>query len=1657
MTGENKPGDIRANATPAAPPLDEPPDLPPFDGDIEDEETQPQTPAERLDRWKRSLLDLSKRNRLLNLRPSAAAIPIFCPDPARLEDMIADGQRIKLITPPERTNTAGEQDTALYHLRTGENFAEKFAIEALERHEIVANVDPKSLEKGAIELYRKAKADFEEGGSNTLFLALGMLRWTPIGDTKKTYRAPLILLPVRLDRRSARSAPYLRNHEDDPVFNLTLLQMLRQDFQIAIPELEGELPLDDHGIDVRRVWDTVRARVRDVAGFEVVEEVILSTFSFAKYLMWKDLAERTETLKISPFVRHVIDTPREPYQSGAKFVDPFTIDKTIDPSAIMAPLNADSSQIVAIYASGSVGDFVLEGPPGTGKSETIGNIIAHNLGLGNRVLFVSEKMAALDVVYRRLKKCGLGDFCLELHSAKANKKAVLDQLGAAWEKRGVHSVEEWHRKAEHLRQIRDRLNGLVEALHLPGPGGISPRDAIGRSIRYGDVHRLSLDWNRDLEGRGYAPTPDALAELEDISKRLGQQFSQLHPDDLETFQGIAQIEWSYAWVAQLLEQAKVLVTAINELKNRRRVFVDHLGIPDAGTDIEETKALSVIAHLVPICAEQNLRFALEPDGKDTLQTLEKLLNLLTEYRSIRGQLSAEYPDEQIVSVPTQAWLAERTGYEKKISFVRFFARRKLRKAIWAAFNSSAEQVSEPERDLETLIALASQRKLIDSLAGGLPENTPWQSLNTDVTALSQSIEAGRQLREAITRLANFGQDLVELRSHLAKALCDGRDRLEPGMPIATASRDMIEAYHEFADRRVDFIAAASISRSEQSQASDIAKLNRLASSVIERERRLNVWCSWISISRDATASGLGSLVSALETGSVSHDQTVEAFRTAYAQWLAPILIDARPELTRFSSVQHEDLIQTFRELDEELAELTASYIRAKLSGAVPARNEARPDPGYGVLSRELQKKIRHKPVRQLVTEMGDALTALTPCLMMSPLSVAQFLPAEIQAFDLVVFDEASQITVPDAIGAIARGKRCIVVGDPKQMPPTRFFERGAEDDENEEVRDLESILDEALAARVPNHRLTGHYRSRHESLICFSNHAYYEGALVTYPSADTRETAVAFRRVDGVYAKGKTRTNEIEAKAVVAEVVQRLNDPYLRKLSMGIVTLNSEQQRLIEDLLDQQRRTDPSLERYFTSGGGDGVQEPYEPVFVKNLETVQGDQRDVILLSIGYGPTEPGAKTMSMNFGPLNRQGGERRLNVAITRATTEVVVFASFDASMIDLTRTSAEAVKDLKHYIDFAARGPVAIGEAIQSVSTNDYDSDFEMAVAAALRANGWTVRTQIGVSKFRIDLGIVHPDAAGRFLAGIECDGATYHSSPSARDRDRVRHIILEQLGWRLFRIWSTDFFLDPETSIAALDAKLNALLEADRASADDEAEISEELAQVDSWVEDDENDEQEDDLEDGDSLLSNTENSRTDRLSGDGQRQAEATEQSANLMVGRVSHARHQSLRNIDTSDGIDPSRFYDAEYQSILKSMAAAMIDAEGPITFKRLSDRIARAHGFQRTGKQISSTVWRACSRLRLFSSTPDGHKVFWSEGSTPEARVTFRGLLVEREVREWREVPFPEKLGLVEKVLSRGKSDIAREVAEEIGTTRITNSFRTEVEGLVKHLTQTS
>ncbi|MBK9031821.1 MAG: DUF3320 domain-containing protein [Myxococcales bacterium] len=460
-----------------------------------------------------------------------------------------------------------------------------------------------------------------------------------------------------------------------------------------------------------------------------------------------------------------------------------------------------------------------------------------------------------------------------------------------------------------------------------------------------------------------------------------------------------------------------------------------------------------------------------------------------------------------------------------------------------------------------------------------------------------------------------------------------------------------------------------------------------------------------------------------------------------------------------------------------------------------------------MLLHELKKQRRHKPLRALFREIPNLLPRLKPCVLMSPLSVAQYLDPAVRRFDLVVFDEASQIPTADAVGALARGHSAVVVGDSKQLPPTRFFElcdRAAAAattsaaDPDDELEELESILDECVAARLPELRLTWHYRSRHEDLIAFSNDRYYGGTLDVFPAAaaDVPGLGVSLRAIAGVYDRAGTRQNRIEAEAVVAEIVARLTDPDRCGRSIGVVTFSKPQQELVLDLLDAARAADPGLDRFF-------AEDAREPVLVKNLETIQGDERDVILFSVGYGPDRDGK--VAMNFGPLNRDGGERRLNVAVTRARDELVVFASITPEQISAD-VSALGVRHLADLLRYARAG----GQAATEREARPAATALTGAIAAALVAKGWTVHHQVGCAGYKIDLAVVDPDEPGRYVLGVEADGPAYARAATARDRDRLRGQVLTNLGWRLHRIWSLDWYHDADKELGRVhNAVINAI--------------------------------------------------------------------------------------------------------------------------------------------------------------------------------------------------------------------------------------------------------
>jgi very-short-patch-repair endonuclease len=746
------------------------------------------------------------------------------------------------------------------------------------------------------------------------------------------------------------------------------------------------------------------------------------------------------------------------------------------------------------------------------------------------------------------------------------------------------------------------------------------------------------------------------------------------------------------------------------------------------------------------------------------------------------------------------------------------------------------------------------------------------------------------------------------------------------------------------------------------------------------------------------------------------------------------------------------VIARFRAADERVVDLSKRIIKAHLSGDIPPPNAFGADPEWGTLAREITKRAKHMPVRRLFSEIPSVLTKLTPCVMMSPLSIAQYLPPDGAPFDVVIFDEASQIPVWDAIGAIARGKQVIIVGDPEQLPPTSVGERGVDEiEDGTDVEDQESILDECLAANIPQIRLDWHYRSEHESLIAFSNKHYYRGELVTFPSPLTADQAVRYIHVPGgVYERGKGRVNQEEAKAVVADVVRRLKDPSFRarKQSLGVVTFNAEQQRLVENLLDQERRSYPELEDFFDRTRW------HEPVFVKNLENVQGDERDVILFTVAVAPDQAGRGVATISS--LNKEGGYRRLNVAITRARREMVVFATLRPDQIDLSRTNARAIRDFKHFLEFAERGPRALAEAFAPTG-RDTESPFEEAVKKALESQGWEVHTQIGVSKFRVDLAVVHPDAPGRYLAGIECDGATYHRSATARDRDRLREHILTKLGWRIRRIWSTEWWMDAERAFEALHARLTADLQDDRSSPktaeatpDEPTPPQGDVAPIPAAASIDT------EASSSDSML-DVAPAMTERVSPPVPGEDNDAPEEQRIYARREAELGEAAVipapqgiyvpaNLIDSGHVPDGDRFYDPTYRPKLREMVRHVIRTEGPVFDDVLVQRLARSHGFQRAAGKIREIVLGVIPQ-DIGRTEENGRLVFWPESSNPGHPFPLRES--DPEVRSHGDIPIHELASLAASLAADGDDDetVIRLMAENFGLSRIKQGTRTRFE----------
>ena len=1552
-----------------APSIEEMPDLPPLDPELIPvaEIKGTDTPEGRLTKWKSKLLDLTLRNRLLNFKQTKTNVKLICHNPHELEDILSEGKEFKIKAPPKLMEGNDPRNGEIYTERTGRKALTDFAADSLSRRELVVDLPEEELDARLTGIFRAAETGLEEGGANTLFLVFGFLQWREDKNSEVSHLAPILLIPVTLSRQSVRSGFRLKRHDDDAIVNPTLLQKLQKDFRLTLPSFEV-LPTDEKGLDVKKIFQTFRLKVSEMAGWEVKEDVHLGIFSFTKYLMWKDLQDRQKQLQENPVVAHLINNPGKVFAHDDPDLELQNLDSRYKPQDLFVPMLSDSSQLRAICVAGEGANLVLEGPPGTGKSQTITNLICHLLATGKTVLFVSEKMAALEVVHRRLNSIGLGPFCLELHSSKASKLEVISQLGESLQSAAKRTIKEWEIEAARLSDLRGELNALVEALHRPHPNDLTLYEAMGTVIKWSSKWQpASMDWaNADQHDRR------TLEEIRTMVRKMAALAGQISDISGHPLEAIEKTSWTPSWQQDLWNDSADLADIVQKTHDLVGSFLQVLGLDQEGASWDEMMLFDRLADVL-------LRVQTTPIGvaKSAMDEVTRNhLKTLREHGIKRKEIWSGLHDRFKESFSTLR--AEEIEVNWQTAISTWWPKSWLAKRGILSQMGFHSQNGKPVGENELISLLNSLRRLNkeDGIMVSMETKSKqllqdeYKAHETNWNLVAQHEKWTQDFADILGRLSGGNLEvLAKLQGNLEPYLTDSRSLLLSDGNLGSTLikfRDVWRILTEKVQKVTELVGRTESLVFDRHAKGALQRILSMVQGWKAVQGQLQPWCLWRDIREKALAAGLGGVVRSVEAGNVPLADLRDYFEFSYQSWWLNKALDKEPTLCEFSSADHNRKIDEFRKSDAHFQKLTQRYVEAILSGRRPVTSTIEPgaDSEMGLLRHELQKQKRHLPIRQLIRSLPTLLPKLKPCLLMSPLSVAQYLEAGHSQFDVVIFDEASQIPVWDAVGAIARGRQLVCVGDPKQLPPTNFFNKVDDDDGviDDEIQDLESILDECLSIGLHKLSLNWHYRSRHESLIAFSNVTYYENRLITFPSPVTEDRAVRLEIVHGVYDRGSSRTNKAEAVAIVDAIEYHFMDPIMRKQSLGVVTFNQAQQALIEDLLDARRSSSSKLDQAISSA-------TFEPLFIKNLENVQGDERDVILFSITYGPDETGK--VALNFGPLNQEGGHRRLNVAISRARHQVVIYSTMKPDQIDLSRVRAAGVRDLKNYIDFAMRGPRALVE--QSNPTGlEPDSPFELEVIKLLRDRGWVVHPQVGVSGYRIDIGVVDPRAPGRYLLGVECDGRTYHSGATARDRDRLRQQILEDLGWKLHRIWSTDWWRDRQESLKKLLDRLEGLLALEPGENKSSVEVSKE------------------------GIKAPQEQGIYDQ--GPKTTYAGEIEVEPEPIFSQVPEPKNLPIYHPAIIHGGTPDHFYLLEMSSHLRAQLNDVINKEGPILEEVLFKRVARAWGLMRTGNRIEERLRALLTRD--VQRTRESGVFYWPKDIDPKSWEGFRVADEEKDSR---------------------------------------------------------
>lgn len=1289
----------------------------------------------RIQAWERKLLDMSLRNPLISVRLNRNALQLMACDLDCIEDALDDGKEFQVLSAPEDL-IVNEDDHSLKEIMKDDGHYTTLIQSEFKSRRFRSFKNAQKTEDILKNLYRASRLSIEENGTNTLYLALGFLKWYENDISEKARYAPLLLLPIEIIRKSTKTGYIIRERDEDVLFNETLLEMLKQDFKVEIAGLDS-LPLDEKGVDVKLVFNIVRQAIKSQKRWNVVELALIGLFSFKQFVMWNDLRNRNEDLAKNKVVKSLMDGKMSwEYQD---LLDGVHFDRDYKPIDMALPMDVDSSQLSAVCLADKGQSFILHGPPGTGKSQTITNMIANALYHEKSVLFIAEKSAALNVVRKRLEKIGLGPFCLELHSDKARKRDVLSQLDTTMELGKLQHPEEFEKKADELYELRMKLSQLMEDIHAPTTFGQSLYEYMNRAEELTNIQDVSLFTYQNLVKMNDEELLHKDKIVHDYVVAAKQIDALHHPlTPLDIYQYSLQIK------EQLVQQSSEILDIVSKLQADETLY----SILEACENENEAQ------RMITLIEQYNTSSYKDPtlfqfDAMDQYgYVMKQWIALQGEIKEMEADLSKVFKMER--SIPYDQ--IEQAYHQASNSF--FLFRGSNEKKVAKQLSTYAITEIDKENVLDYCGRLrdhdAKQKEAAQLASQFASIYGKWMN---DEKVLNAVLQAQKQLKEAYS-------------------LCPCREELKNYLIQTNNNSDVfLIQLMEVIHHQKAYIAY----RNKNTYFASILKLNVLIQMHADQLREFVLYSNARSIMEQQ---GLQRLVEGYESGTYDLSQLNLILEKAYIMLVIEHLMSDKVNVMKFTYESMQDQLSNYRNKTKEFQQLTKEELVARLSSRIPTIMNLSNSSEIAILKRAIKSNGRAMSIRKLFDQIPNLLRRLTPCMLMSPMSVAQYIDPKYPKFDLVIFDEASQLPTSSAVGAIARGENLVVVGDPKQMPPTSFFQATNIDEDNLEKEDLESILDDCLSLSMPQLYLSWHYRSEHESLIAFSNMQFYENRLMTFPSVENQKSMVKFVHVKGQYRKGKNRVNLEEAKAIVAEIKERLFDEKRCQQSIGVVTFNITQQLLIDDLLMEAMREDKAFEERANA--------LYEPIFIKNLENVQGDERDVILFSICYGPDEDGK--VSMNFGPINRDGGERRLNVAVSRSRKEMVVFATLLPHQIDLNRTRSRGAAELKAFLEYAMNGRVNQNQQ-QSIEVKDA---YVEKIAADLRTNGYQVDTFVGSSRFKVDIAIKDNEHPDQYFVGIMVDGLQSARAITTRDRCISQISVLQRLGWNVFELFILDWW-------------------------------------------------------------------------------------------------------------------------------------------------------------------------------------------------------------------------------------------------------------------------